>query len=245
MKNNLLFFICITLSLNIWSQNNIQGIVTYQKEKLNAIYTEDKKEKLGVKKYTKFSKLEKTTKKAHKSLKFYLKFNEQKSLFNVQDLMNTPKDKFLKFSIGSEGKGIYYNSVTERLREKNTFGEVFIIKYNRLKWELKNTSKKIGNYTCFKAETIEKVKTRNGFKEYKIEAWYAPEINVSFGPIGFSGTPGLILELERNGIKYFATSITLNPQKEVIVNKPNKGKVITEEQYRNMLIKARKEFKEL
>lgn len=244
IMNHKLLFISILFSLNINSQIK-SGIVTYQKEKLNTIYTEDKKVKLGVRKYTKFSKLEKTTKKAHNFLKFYLKFSGQKSLFNVQDLMDTPKDKFLKFSIGSEGKGVYYNSVTNRLREKNTFGEVFVIRYKTLKWELKNASKKIGNYLCFKAETLEKIKTRNGIKEYKIIAWYTPEINAPFGPIGFSGTPGLILELERDNVRYFATNITLNPQKKITVKEPSRGKVITEEQYRNMLIKTRKNFKKL
>ena len=175
--NYKLLFILIIFSLNINGQVK-SGIITYQKEKLNTIFTEDKKEKLGIKKYTKFSKIEKTTKKAHKLLNFFLKFNKQKSLFKVQDLMYTPKDKFLRFSIGAEGKGLYYNSFTERLRERNTFGEIFIIKYESLEWKLKNVSKKIGNYICYNAETIEKVKTRNGIIDYKIVAWYTPEINV-------------------------------------------------------------------
>ncbi|WP_418646442.1 GLPGLI family protein [Tenacibaculum insulae] len=242
--NYKLLFILIIFSLNINGQVK-SGIITYQKEKLNTIFTEDKKEKLGIKKYTKFSKIEKTTKKAHKLLNFFLKFNKQKSLFKVQDLMYTPKDKFLRFSIGAEGKGLYYNSFTERLRERNTFGEIFIIKYESLEWKLKNVSKKIGNYICYKAETIEKVKTRNGIIDYKIVAWYTPEINVSFGPIGFSGLPGLILELERNNVRYFSTNIILNPQKKIAIKKPNRGKLITEEEYRDMLIKSRKDFKKL
>lgn len=238
------YLILFLFSFTAYSQSN-SGIITYQKEKLNTIYTKNKKDKLGAKKYLKYSNIEKASKKAHKQLSFYLLFNQKESRFESQNFLDTPKDKFLKFSLGPEGKGAYYNTKTERLREMDIFGDYFLISYPKLKWILVNETKKIGNYVCYKATSIDRIKTRNGILNYKITAWYTPEINASFGPIGFSGTPGLILELERNNIKYYATKITFNSKEKISVKKPTKGKKISEDDFRNMLINARKNYRKL
>ena len=231
-------------SFTAYSQSN-SGIITYKKENLKNIFTKDKEKRLGVKKYQEFSNIEKATNRAHKVLEFTLLFNKKESRFESQNFLNTPKDRFLKFSVGPEGKGVFYNTTKERLRQRDIFGEYLLISYNKLTWKLENKTKKIGNYTCFKATTIDSVKTRNGIKKYNVTAWYSPQINVSFGPIGFSGTPGLILELERNNKKYFATKIKLNTKKKVIIKKPKKGKKISEDDFRNMLISARKDYRKL
>ena len=40
-----------------------------------------------------------------------------------------------------------------------------------------------------------------------ITTWFAPKINRSFGPGGYGGLPGLILELDRGKKTYTASSI--------------------------------------
>jgi GLPGLI family protein len=43
-----------------------------------------------------------------------------------------------------------------------------------------------------------------------VTAWYAPDIPVRFGPIGYGGLPGLILELQNESATFYVTKINLN-----------------------------------
>ncbi|MEH7889762.1 GLPGLI family protein [Elizabethkingia meningoseptica] len=60
----------------------------------------------------------------------------------------------------------------------------------QMKWNLKNESKEILTYTCYKAETE--------FRGRKYIAWYTKEIPSQDGPYKFAGLPGLILEVYDN-----------------------------------------------
>jgi GLPGLI family protein len=246
MKKIIQLSLILFTFLNLKAQNNY-GTITYKKLKLTKTYTEDKKERLGVVKFKKFSKIEESMIKAYKVLEFTLDFNNDESIFKVQNFLETPKHRFLKFSVGPEGQGIYYNSREERIRKMNSFGEDFLIYHPKppLNWKLQNETKKIGKYIAYKATTVEKVKTGRGVKEYLITAWYAPEVNIHFGPIGFSGLPGLIIELERNGIQYYVHNIKWNPKKQLKIDKPKKGKKITIDEYREIAINAMKRYRKI
>jgi len=157
--------------------------------------------------------------------------------------MEVSENKFFKMSLGPDGISKFYNSKNEILKSIYIFGEKFLISKSNYKWTLKTDTKKINKYTCYKAVTIEKMKTRNGIKNILVEAWYAPEINIPFGPIGYSGLPGLILELKKDNIKYYVTSINLNPRKKILVKKPTNGKKVTQEEYYDIAINAMKDFR--
>lgn len=236
----------VLIFFNLTGQNNT-GIITYKKTKIKKIFTKDKKERIGNEKFEKFSKLEESMTEAYKDLNFILKFNNSESLFKAQEFLETPKDRFLKFSLGAEGKGIYYNSKSERIRKMNTFGEDFLIYYTsiKIKWKLENKTKKIGNYICYKATTTDVYSTKKGNKEYIITAWYTPEISAQYGPIGFSGLPGLILVLDRDKFRYYAHNIVLNPKKKVKIEKPKKGNKITLQEYFNLLDSSVIKFKKI
>ncbi|MCL1652578.1 hypothetical protein BAZ12_00660 [Elizabethkingia miricola] len=60
----------------------------------------------------------------------------------------------------------------------------------QMKWNLKNESKEILSYTCYKAETE--------FRGRKYVAWYTKEVPFQDGPYKFAGLPGLILEVYDN-----------------------------------------------
>ena len=236
------YVIIFLITIGVKAQNNT-GIITYQKKYIDTVILQNKK--LVKKQDARTLKLNKAIKEAHKYLKFHLFFNQKEGLFESQKFLDTPRDRLLKLFRGVKGRGIHYNTNTERLSQLDFYGQDFLISYNKITWVLENKTKKIGNYTCFKATAIDSFKTRSGIKKYIVTAWYTPQINTSFGPIGFSGTPGLILELERNNIKYFATKIVLNPKKKVTIKKPSKGIKITDEELRDMLIGSRKNFKKL
>ena len=67
---------------------------------------------------------------------------------------------------------------------------------------------------------------------------YAP-----FGPIGYAGLPGVILELEARNYKYYATKINLNPKKEIKITKPTKGKKVTQEEFYDIAIGTMKDLR--
>src|SRR5690606_9012639 len=53
-------------------------------------------------------------------------------------------------------------------------------------WQITNETKKIQNFTCYKATT--------SFRENTFEAWFTPEIPINAGPWKWYGLPGLIVE---------------------------------------------------
>ena len=140
-----------------------------------------------------------------------------------------------------------YTNIKDTIRRKRitTFGETFLIDNNfKNSWKLTQESKKIGKYTCYKA-LLEKKFTDfyNRQKKMLIEAWYTPEIPVNFGPKGYGNLPGLILELDQGGIVYYAQQIELNKGKNIAINLPKKGKIISEEEFSNMFRKTDKKRK--
>lgn len=56
-----------------------------------------------------------------------------------------------------------------------------------MEWEITKDKKEINSFVCYKAHME--------FRGRKFEAWYAPDIPISFGPWKFRGLPGLILEV--------------------------------------------------
>ncbi|WP_438712837.1 GLPGLI family protein [Aquimarina muelleri] len=97
-------------------------------------------------------------------------------------------------------------SVNLYFQDESRFGQTFIVKSEEIKWELINETKKIGKYNCYKAK----------YKE--IIAWYAPEIPLQFGPVGFGGLPGLIIHLEYGGFVDFSVkSLDLNLKKDIVI----------------------------
>ena len=65
-------------------------------------------------------------------------------------------------------------------------------------WEVSSASKMIDGFKVFKASTTEVTENSKGKFEHEVVAWFAPEIPFGYGPVGYGGLPGLILELEMN-----------------------------------------------
>jgi GLPGLI family protein len=94
------------------------------------------------------------------------------------------------------------------------------------KWKILDQIKEVNGYICIQAET------RNPVKNQVIHAWFTDKIPYSFGPEGYGGLPGLILELEINGgdAVITANQIDWDYRGEISVPKKTKGKEITAEQ---------------
>lgn len=144
----------------------------------------------------------------------------------------------------------------------------------KLEWKLEGETKQIGGYTCYKATALkpvsqsdfrnfrtkkeeakkekpaEKEKKTNFMddfeipKEINITAWYAPEIPVNQGPEGYWGLPGLILEVSDDKTVILCSKIVLNSKEKAEIKAPSKGKVVTQKEYDEIVIKKMEEMRE-
>ena len=68
-------------------------------------------------------------------------------------------------------------------------------------------------------------------KTIEVTAWYTPQIPVNQGPDGYWGLPGLILEVNAGRTTILCNKIVINPKEKANIDKPEKGDVVTQEEY--------------
>jgi GLPGLI family protein len=163
---------------------------------------------------------------------YKLTFNANESCFNKQKVMKT-ENTGLNFAKIKIGKGVYYTNSTKKkiINQKEYGGQEFLITIPPYKWKLTQEKKQIGKYICYKATTAKYVEGRNGKMERKVIAWYTTQIPYNFGPKEYNGLPGLILELQEDSLLFKATKISLLTDKEIEIEKPVKGKKVTQKEY--------------
>lgn len=176
-------------------------------------------------------------------MEYELLFTTDKSLFKIIKKVESEYDRGINLTKILAGKATYFknNNTKELLKQEEAFGELFIINLNSTKWKLMQETKKIGNYLCYKATTGIKVEGSWGKTVKPITAWYTTEIPVSFGPKNYNGLPGLVLELHEGKLVFIAVKIDLNSKEKFIINKPMKGKNITELEFNNITKKMVKQ----
>lgn len=186
-----------------------------------------------------------------KSIECDLYYNFESSIFKKVDLMDKDNDRGYKLA-SIFVSGTYYKNIKEKekIKQSETFGETFniILPYEQFKWVITSESKIINGYLCYKATSDyqEINKVRNTTKTFHPEVWFAPSIPAPYGPIGLDGLPGLVLEGKlTNGIKYYAVKINFNCENyKFKLEKPFKGKFVTEEEYQDVMVKIYKSIEE-
>lgn len=137
---------------------------------------------------------------------------------------------------------VYKDLDKKMLTDKREFmGKDFIIKepFREFKWKLTGESKKILDYTVQKA-TMEDT---SGV----IEAWFAPEIPVSTGPLEYGELPGLILQLSLENGKRVITATKVDfvePDKKELTA-PKKGRLVTRSEFDLIVQEKMKEMQEM
>jgi GLPGLI family protein len=244
MKKSLLL-LYLFLITSAYSQTKLTGVVHYEsgisQQNIDNYFSKERK-LLKNKERVKFmDNLLLNSKKVVSTLHFTL--NE--ALFEVDKKLNTKDrgnitEKMSLIAAGGLNK-YYQNTNTRTLETQNcvTLGECFIIVSPFKKWQLTQETKKIAGYLCYKATTVV---TRNK-KAIHITAWYCPQIPVSFGPKEYNGLPGLILEAQNNFRYLRATKLILNPKEKVLINKPTKGKKVSQKEYDKISKEAWAKFK--
>jgi len=183
-----------------------------------------------------------------KPMNFFLLFDNNESLYHAEFDLNMQRDMGLGMNLTGMVAGVDYICYSN-LKTKENFRQSFwmdniIINVKPIVWELTKETKKIDEYTCYKATTILKEEKENGgYLSDFIVAWYTNQIPVPFGIQNFGGLPGLALELTQNterGILFYkATNIELNSNEKILIKKP-KGKGISHEEFIEIIRRPRK-----
>lgn len=144
-----------------------------------------------------------------------------------------------------------------------------------LKWKMEGETRMIGGYNCFKAtavrpasktdfrnlrlrredaaatkpaDTDKKTSLLDALdmpKETVITAWYTPEIPVNQGPENYWGLPGLILEVNDGKTVILCSKVVLNPKVKTEIKAPTKGKVTTQKEFDETVVKKMEEFRDM
>lgn len=144
-----------------------------------------------------------------------------------------------------------------------------------IKWKMEAETRVIGGYNCFKAtavrpasktdfrnfrpkkeetaaakpaETAKKTSIMDEMnmpKETIITAWYTPEIPVNQGPENYWGLPGLILEVNDGRTVILCSKVVLNPKTKAEIKAPTNGKVISQKDFDETVIKKMEEFRDM
>ncbi len=146
---------------------------------------------------------------------------------------------------------------------------------SNLQWKMEGETRVIGGYNCFKATAVRpasKTDFRNFRpkkedaatakpadatkktnlmdeldmpKETIITAWYTPEIPVNQGPENYWGLPGLILEVNDGKTVILCSKVVLNPKVKTEIKAATKGKVTTQKEFDEIVLKKMEEFREM
>jgi GLPGLI family protein len=247
MIKKIVITLVLILSINhtkLYSQE-VSGKITYNVS-LNA-----KKDDVDskIKKNKKLKNIDKHTKATLKKL-FQdaedvigiLEFNNREALYQLKEQMDNDFSQKINLTKSSAGGLKKFYTSKEGANTNNIeqdckiLGECFIISNENPVWQITQETKKIGDYTCYKAINTSST-NRN-----KPVAWFTPKIPANFGPKNFHGLPGLILELDISSVTFRAIKIEINPKKKIKIKEPTKGKKVTREEYRKILRKSFPEF---
>ena len=219
-----LFNVLILLYINFSAQNS-SGKITYN----HSMDSESLKklDSMTQKNISKNPRINIWAKNLYKNMpdaKSYLNFTHVESLFFAEDKMDNEGASKINLNkiLAGNGDKYYKNTKTNEYFHESSITELLLIEIEPKKWQITQEIKKIGDYLCYKAIDIESTN-----KKKKPIAWFTPQIPVSFGPLEFSGLPGLVLQVEINKRLITATQIILNPKEEIKIIKPTKGRKIS------------------
>lgn len=182
-----------------------------------------------------FLALSKDADKTLKMLEYQLIVKNEKSLFKLV-IESKPEIKLNQWAIGLATKDTYFSDKITSFRQTSFNKEKLIVTSPLTNnWTLLKESKTIDGYKCFKATCVKTWRSQpelNGNKlNYTIIAWYCPKITSSFGPKGFGGLPGLILELQDNKVTFLIKSISYEPVSPIDFTENDKIKHLTENEF--------------
>lgn len=257
MRKHIILYCFIFISFGLNAQDFLGKAEYFSKrvlsKKIEKVQIDDKNET-----NPEFEKAFQDAMKKATEKKYLLTFNKVECLYEEQQALGKPEKPssgmVISVSISGGGKK-YLNLKDKKSRvQDEIFDKEFLIvePLEKLDWKLVNETKKIGDYSCFKAELIIPVSERQR-KEYEeflkkeevkpalfkmeepkdkvVIAWYAPEIPISFGPNNYWGLPGLILEINEENTIILCSKVILTNKEKSKIKVPNTGEKVTQKKF--------------
>lgn len=232
MKSLLLFIALFLNSYGYCQSGNVEYVVK----------SIDFEPKLGEKYTDQIIDLKARGEKQKFTLEFnsnYSKFALVRSLHLEESTIESAKNKMASLRFGTINT--YYFD-----REKNITlcqtDDSEVIRETDQNWNITSETKKIDSYNCYKATLDITYLARTGDSKTKtVIAWFAPILPYGFGPKGYNGLPGLILELQDQETTYLAEKIEFQKREKTI--KMPKGKSIDSDEMTKISSKKLENFK--
>ncbi len=168
-------------------------------------------------------------------LSFNLDISNNKSLFYMKEsLISDYEDKGTRDFVIGYFYGldkIYIDKTLDTICEQKTYKFGNILKNTNtqyMTWEITNEKKFISGYECIKAKFTYIQKWRGKRFPWHVEAWFAPDLPYSFGPIRYQGLPGLILELSEENRGFIVEKIEFLDSK-IEIKMPTEGVLYDDE----------------
>jgi GLPGLI family protein len=171
------------------------------------------------------------------SNEFELIFDKSKSIYKKIEVLSTSDNNM---SGSSSSDNVYFKNIEtkDKIFKSQQTGTTTNVQvdFEQYKWEITTETKLINGYKCYKAKTKTSFFHRVKQEEVILNriAWFTSEIPSSFGPEGFDGLPGLVLETAENeGICLHAIKIEFDCKKEI--EKPKCNKTISHKEFKEIL----------
>lgn len=232
MTRTALFILAIATAIISFAQENNSGTIVYEQIVKLEIKLEGEA--------AQYASMMPKERKSEKTLIFNAEaslFENAKSNANDDMAMHSGGGNVMIKMAEPENK-LYTNFNTKSSIEMREFMTRFFLIEGEINypWKLSGNQKLILEYPCQEATMTD--------GEKKVIAWFTPVIPVSGGPSKYSGLPGLILSVEIDEGKQVLTakSIDLTPVAKESIVKPEKGKKVTQEEFKTIMDEKMKEM---
>lgn len=176
-----------------------------------------------------------------KQLEYELKVSGGVSTFKSKEFLAKNNQQHLLKLANIYSSGTFYNDLSsgENLWQTEVFGKEYLVDLSQTDWRISKETEVINGYHCNKAEAIRTSYNKGKPIKTKVVAWYANEIPVNFGPVGYSGLPGLIVKLDIKDRSFVLQEINEVENKDFW---EPEGKDITLQAYYELFTTARDNF---
>lgn len=175
------------------------------------------------------------TERLMEDFQFELLANKDVALFKMKRKLvgdNISESIYNLAIVSCDGDEVWYVDKANNFKvvEKQGFENQICLTYDQKNlWNIESSQKNIANFSCYKATTVRK----EGQRTIEVTAWFTNELPYGFGPLGFDGLPGTILELEFSSIVYSASNVRLNKKERI--NEPKCSSTQTYDTYFKMM----------
>lgn len=158
--------------------------------------------------------------------KEFLAKNNQQHLLKLANIYSSGTF----YSDFSPGKNIWQTEI---------FGNDYLINLPKVDWKIGSETKVINGYHCNKVEAIRISYGKGKPIKTKVIAWYASEIPINFGPVGYSGLPGIVVKLDIKDRSFILQKINEVENQNLL---EPEGKEISLQTYYELFASVRENF---